>query len=81
MRREADNDNDVLPDRLIIQIKTAMRSDTLEDIRDSNAESSKPAQEPRLFESINRSEIVQRLVFITIHTGINGVRSVQFGVI
>jgi len=45
MRSETDDDVQVLPDRLIVQVKTVILDDMLQDIRDSIAGSSMPARE------------------------------------
>ena len=82
MRGVTDGDIHVLLDRLMVQVvsQNGNFGDTLEDIRDSTAESSKPALEPQSSDSIYRSErdaTFERIGFFAIRTGINRVRSDQ----
>ena len=56
MRSKTDDDVQVLPDRLIVQVKTVKLNNMLQDIRNSIAESSMPARGWQSTASIQKRE-------------------------
>ena len=56
MRSETDDDVQILPNNLIVQIKMTITGDIIQDVRDSSVESSKPVWERQSIESKKKWE-------------------------